>query len=1032
MDKKPESGYAEPFYVKRKTGGEDSMPNSLNQNRTGSRCGRLLLCLLLAVLCLSQCIITGSSAAGDEVFNSSGNQNKKLSIDPIKKTEGFSAVLYNNRNGLPTSEANTIAQTSDGFIWIGSYAGLIRFDGNNFERISSTDGIANVRCLYVDSRDRLWIGTNDSGVFLMEKGSQQKWDKADGLRSVSIRAICEDENGLVYVGCAAGGVARVDAKMKLTLLEDERIAGQTIWELRRGADGLIYGLSQEGDLFTLKNGAVDTFLSQDECRIKGIHSILPDPARPDRLYVGTDNSEVYYGNLQTNFGTLGKKDISPLYMATTMESINGQIWICAENGIGRLDSEGFHTLKNVPMVSAIEHVMTDYEGNLWFVSSRQGIMKIVPNQFSNLSERYSLPVTVVNTTCLYGRQLFIGTDTGLIVIDGDRRAESVPLTKAVTASGAELDAKDLMELLEGVRLRSIVQDREGRLWISAWRKYLLCYDQGEVTTYTQEDGLFSNAVRTISVCEDGSILVSGTGGVSVIQNDRVTACYGREDGLVNEDILTVTEGFRHELVLGSDGDGIYVINDGKIMRIGTEDGLKSEIILRVRKSRTQNCYWVVTGNSLAFMTPDFKVTTLKEFPYPNNYDVYETSSGDLWVLSSAGIYVVSAAELIAGYPIDPVFYGMQSGLPYAPTVNAHSELTAEGELYIAGTEGVVKVNIEKPFQDLSDMKIALPFIEADGRRYYADESGGFTLPGGANKITIYPYVFNYSLIDPQVSYRLDGFDPEDETVIRSKLQPVDYTNLKIGAYRFVMTVKDPTGRSIHTMSFPIIKGRELSGGTVGTLIMITSSLVLMGGLLLYTSLYRKRGQLEDRLFFYLILSNVALAIGEALSYLLELSTLPLVKEIMYFGNTVYYAGLAGFPYLFLIYIDCVTNPGGRASLRIRKLIYLIPCALLFLGLIINLWTGWLFSIDEVNTFHPGPHRYGFIPALPLWLYFAFSLIKVLRVNKGLAALGAVLLATRLGLGYVFPGISSTAFLYALILMCIHLYMMERPLSEEAS
>ena len=176
-------------------------------------------------------------------------------------------------------------------------------------------------------------------------------------------------------------------------------------------------------------------------------------------------------------------------------------------------------------------------------------------------------------------------DTGLIVIDGDRRAESVPLTKAVTASGAELDAKDLMELLEGVRLRSIVQDREGRLWISAWRKYLLCYDQGEVTTYTQEDGLFSNAVRTISVCEDGSILVSGTGGVSVIQNDRVTACYGREDGLVNEDILTVTEGFRHELVLGSDGDGIYVINDGKIMRIGTEDGLKSEIILRVRKSR---------------------------------------------------------------------------------------------------------------------------------------------------------------------------------------------------------------------------------------------------------------------------------------------------------------------------------------------------------------------------------------------------------------------------------------------------------------
>ena len=70
--------------------------------------------------------------------------------------------------GLPTSEANAIAETGEGFIWIGSYAGLIRYDGNTFERFDSTTGIDNVRCLYVDSRDRLWIGTNDSGVFVIK------------------------------------------------------------------------------------------------------------------------------------------------------------------------------------------------------------------------------------------------------------------------------------------------------------------------------------------------------------------------------------------------------------------------------------------------------------------------------------------------------------------------------------------------------------------------------------------------------------------------------------------------------------------------------------------------------------------------------------------------------------------------------------------------------------------------------------------------------------------------------------------------
>ena len=136
--------------------------------------GLILLLLLFAY-----------SACGETVsMNASGVPNLALSVDPTERTEGFSAILYNNPNGLPTSEANAITETGEGFIWIGSYAGLIRYDGNTFERFDSTTGIANVRCLYVDSRDRLWIGTNDSGVFLLTGDSFRHWDKKDGLRSV--------------------------------------------------------------------------------------------------------------------------------------------------------------------------------------------------------------------------------------------------------------------------------------------------------------------------------------------------------------------------------------------------------------------------------------------------------------------------------------------------------------------------------------------------------------------------------------------------------------------------------------------------------------------------------------------------------------------------------------------------------------------------------------------------------------------------------------------------------------------------------
>ena len=82
-------------------------------------------------------------------------ENVSLSVDPTGRTEGFSAVLYDNRNGLPTADANAIAETGEGFIWIGSYAGMIRYDGNTFERMGSTNGITSIRSLFVDSRDRL-------------------------------------------------------------------------------------------------------------------------------------------------------------------------------------------------------------------------------------------------------------------------------------------------------------------------------------------------------------------------------------------------------------------------------------------------------------------------------------------------------------------------------------------------------------------------------------------------------------------------------------------------------------------------------------------------------------------------------------------------------------------------------------------------------------------------------------------------------------------------------------------------------------
>ena len=1003
------------------------MASTLNQKEEYG-CSRLLLCLLLSAVVLFLCTGAGHAEAGVQALNDSGCLNISLSVDPIWKNEGFSAVLYSNSNGLPTSEANTITRTRDGFLWIGSYAGLIRYDGNTFERIGTSAGVANVRCLYADSQDRLWIGTNDMGVFLMTRGEFRKWDHKEGLNALSIRSVAEDGEGIIYFGTASGGIAMIDGDLILTVLEDEQLAGQTVINLRPGIDGLVYGLTDGSDLFTLKDGKVVTFLSHDECRIQDIAQILPDPAHPGNLYVGDTHTHIYYGNLESNFAAMDMTDITPLARIDCLEYIDGQIWFGTSNGIGVLDDTGVHQLENIPLNSNINAIMTDYEGNLWFTSSRQGVMKIVPTLFSDLFERYDLPSVVVNSTCMCGEQLFIGTDSGLIAVENDRRVNSIPLTKAVTASGRDMEAVDLLELLDGARIRSIIRDSKGRIWFSTSRKDgLLRYDQGEVTAFSTEDGCLASSFRIITECEDGSFLAENGGGVIVIRDDAVAARYGTEDGL-NTNILTVEEGFNHDFLCGSDGDGIYVITSDGIKHIGMEEGLTSGVVMRIKRSASQNVYWLVTGSSLAYMTPDYQVTTIREFPYLNNYDLYENSKGDVWVLSSAGIYVDTAENLVANGSLNPVFFDISSGMPYMPTANSYSELTQDGDLYIAGKEGVVKVNIEKPFDNISEMMITIPYVDADGKRYYPDETGGFALPANTRKLTVHPYVFSFSLTDPEVSWHLEGFDRAATTVNRSKMGPVDYTSLKIDVYHFVMTVKDHVGHTEQTVSFRIAKGKEMSVGTAGSIVMDAAALFLMGGILIYTSLYRKRGRLEDRLFFSMILSNIALAVVDGISYYLEGSAYPAAKGVMIAGNIIFYTMFTVFPYLYLLYLEVIAGLEIK-WIRRTKLLAGIPCLLLIILLLINLKTGWIFSFTQDNLYHSGPlNNLVFVPAA---ICFLLCLLGLAKVNVRLVLLGTVLIAARIAGGIWFRDISSTAFTYTLFLVCTHIFVMNKPIDEVA-
>ncbi len=737
--------------------------------------------------------------------NAAGNTDTVKTVDPVNHSDNYSAVVYDNTNGLPTAEANAIVQTSEGFIWIGSYGGLIRYDGNTFERMDSTTGVASVVSLFVDSRDRLWIGTNDSGLALMENGEFRMWGEDDGLGSSFVCTIEEGSDGTIYAGTTEGITMVSPDDFSLKPVDDPRVADAYIESIRRGADGLLYCLTNEDDFFTLEKGKVKDYINHKSSDYAGITSILPDPEKPGKLYFATRDSGFYYGNPK-NIKKLKRIDISPLFDVLDIQKFGDQIWICDRNGIGVLEGKKFHYMDELPMDNSVCHVMADYEGNLWFTSQRKGVMKVVNNQFSDVLVRYGLEPNVVNTTCLYDGKLFVGTDTGLTVIGDEKVEKTIPLTSAKTASGKDLGTSDLLQYLDGVRIRSIIRDSKGRLWISTWRtEGLLRYDNGEVTAFTMADGLLSDLVRTISEAKDGSIMVACPGGLNVIKGDKVIKSYTESDGITNTATLSVTNAPNGDILVGSDGGGIYVIGKDGVKNIGKHEGLSSGIVMRIKHDLQKDIFWIITSNSISYMTEDYKVTTVQQFPYSNNLDLYENSKGDMWILSSNGIYVIPSDELVANKEIKPVHYGIANGLPCITTSNSYSELTEDGDLYLAGTTGVAKVNIESSLEDISDLKQAVPFVDADGTRLYPDKAGNFEIPSNVQKLIVNCFVYNYSLTDPQVSYSLEGFDREEVTVSRSDLGPVAYTNLPGGSYKFNLELKDALGRGSNTLTVQIVK-----------------------------------------------------------------------------------------------------------------------------------------------------------------------------------------------------------------------------------
>lgn len=706
---------------------------------------------------------------------------------------GYTSEIYDATNGLPTSDANAILGASNGYVWIGGYSGIIRYDGSVFERLDTADGLTSGRGFMEDSNGRIWVATNDNGIVVIDKDTTTHITYKDGLTSSSIRTFAEDKEGNVYVGSTAG-VCYVDAAMKVHQVDDDRINNERILRLETDINGTIYGQTKGGAIFAIESDSITEYYTSRDLGVERITTMMADPRVSKKVYIGTEGSDIYYGNFGDDSSKLKRINVYPLENTHWINYDCGRVWISSTTVMGYLDErDSFHVLDHTPMDSAIEMITSDYQGNLWVASSTQGVMKIVTNNFLDMVREAGIEPAVVNATCFHNGALYIGCDNGLQIID---------------AAGHAVASDDLIEYLKDSRIRCISEDSKGNLWISTFTKDLglVCYGKDEkITSFTVNSGLPSNEVRCAIEASDGSIMVGTNGGLAVIQGGSVAKMVGADSGIKNTVFLTVAEGENGEIYVGTDGDGIYVINGSDIKVIGRDDGLTSDVVMRIKKDEDKGLYWIITSNSIEYMK-DGVIKNVESFPYNNNYDVYYDDNDNLWVLSSYGVYCVNKDDLINDKVTEYKLYKAANGLTNIPTSNSYSAIDENGNLYISGRDGISKVNINDFYEGTSDIKLYVSSVTFNNTPVLPDEMGVYTIPAGLGRTQITPAVLDYTTSNPMVRVFLEGSDDEGITVERSKLSTLEYTGLDYGNYTLHIQIVDSNkGEVLQDETFNFVK-----------------------------------------------------------------------------------------------------------------------------------------------------------------------------------------------------------------------------------
>ena len=684
--------------------------------------------------------------------------------------DGNVQKLFSAENGLLSNSSTAIAQTKEGYIWIGSYGGLVRYDGYSFEAFGQGE-LANIKDLMAGENGELWISTADQGLICYQHDEFIKLEEEGNKSFREVECLTESVDGTIWIG-TANGVGIVGERGQVSMLEIPELEGTFITHITAVSDQQILCVTRPGELYSY-NG--------QECRQIDLGDASHDVrcvtynTEDGNYYIGTSGQKLI--RCDENLKLVEAIDIPQLSCINDILCRDGHVlWLCADNGVG-IYQDGRFRIQRLKMDNSIDKMMVDAEGSFWFVSSRQGLLEVSESRFGNISQSAGLESLVVNAVVQVGKRLYIGHDEGLKILDADTYEE---ITDPAFSK------------LHGVRIRCLKSDEDGNLWFATKGKGLLCYQKnGQWRSYSSKEYpvIRSDNFRCIFQTED--VLLAGTdSGVYVID----------EEGA--KDLLLPSENFEYRVLcigvqdgryyLGTDGYGVYVAEDGKIVEhLTMENGLQSNVVMKLCHSDTYQCLWMVTGSNLAWIGSDMKVHNVEGFPSANNLDLVIVNAEEVWIPSGGGIFQTTEKSLMNNVSEPPKLFRHIDGMPYEVAANSNQYL--EGSvLYLCGAGGVFSLETGAAGENRQLYQMVIDNIKADNVRTSVQDLDEYRISPDVRRIEISAYVLTYRSDDPQIFYYLEGFDDE-RTVSRLSEHPsISYTNLYGGEYVFHFGILDET------------------------------------------------------------------------------------------------------------------------------------------------------------------------------------------------------------------------------------------------